>query len=133
MGYNSVAHVRKGYTMKLDSVKETKVAGLICGSIECEHGKVDVVFEGWGGNDETAQYLARYVIDFSGEYIQLHESCDENFCHGNFKSCVNSFTSCCPYVPFDWDEMAPCMCEYAEAFQLLASAAAYINRMLFNA
>ena len=118
--------------MKMYAVKETKVAGLICASIESEHGKIEMVFEGWAGETDSAQFMARYIIDFAGECIQIHECADKDFCQGDFKQAVNSFTSCAPYIPYNWEEMGPCMCEYSEAYQLLASATSYINNMLFN-
>lgn len=121
--------------MKMYAVKETVIANLICCSIESEHGKVELVFEGWGDGVEyvgCAQFLERYVVDYQSDNLQLHECKDLNFCHGDFKQVVMNFMSCTPFIPYDWEEMAPTMTDYAEVYTLLASAVACINQKLFN-
>lgn len=121
--------------MKMYAVKETVIANLICAVIECEHGKVEIVFEGWGVGFEdktAAQYLKRYVIDYHSDNLQLYEVKDEDFCQGDFKQVVMNFVSCAPYVPFDWDEIAPTLADYSEIYQLLSSAMAYVNTKLYN-
>lgn len=120
--------------MKMNAVKEVRIANLICATIESEHGKIELVFEGWGIDSECtdAQFLDRYSIKFDGEHYQVNECEESKFCHGDFKSIARNLFENTWFLEYEWAEMAGQFCERAELLQLLGSAIAYINNQLFE-
>lgn len=117
--------------MKMNAVKETCVANLICGVLESEHGKIELVFEGWDDGTKTAQYLERFTIAFHGEVYVVDEKHVIDFGHGEFKEAVQNIAEKTWYKPYEWDELAQSLLESAELQQLLGSAVSYLNMKLW--
>ena len=110
--------------MKMNAVKETKIAGFIGIELHSEHGNVELMFNTWV--DGTPKDLAGGEINFIGDIFSVSKSFDNNDTWVNIRDWMHNVADGYYFLEYSAEGLANEMCERSELLQLFGSVCAYL-------